>query len=62
MDKTVILSVGGDNRMVYACEELSRVWKVYSYASCGKSGDTIILSETAAFMSLLHKVISTLTV
>ncbi len=48
MDKTVILSVGGDNRMVYACEELSRVWKVYSYASCGKSGDTIILSDLKA--------------
>ncbi|WP_028505576.1 dipicolinate synthase subunit DpsA [Ruminococcus sp. FC2018] len=45
MDRPVILSVGGDNRMIYACGELSKVWKVYSYAAPGKSGDTIILTD-----------------
>ena len=43
MNVPVILCVGGDARYVYACEELCRLGKVFSYGACGYTGDTVRL-------------------
>ena len=43
MNVPVILCVGGDARYVYACEELCRLGKVFSYGACGYTGATVRL-------------------
>ena len=45
MNVPVILCVGGDARYVYACEELCRLGKVFSYGACGYTGDTVRLGS-----------------
>lgn len=52
MNVPVILCVGGDARYVYACEELCRLGKVFSYGACGYTGDTVRLGSPEQMSAL----------